>query len=125
MIVGIGCDVLYIERINKLLKYENFLYKYFTGNEIKMFEENSKNEKSYAKKISSNFSVKEAFYKCVSKEIKNFKFKDIEVLREKEGKPYIKLYNELKKFNIGYNVYVTISNEVNIVTSFVILEKIN
>lgn len=125
MVIGIGCDVLNIDRIKKLLKYEKFLYKHFTESEIDMFNDNLKNEKNYVKKISSNFSVKEAFYKCVSKEIEVFKFKDIEILREENGRPYIKLYNELKKFNIGYNVHVTISNEVNIVTSFVILEKTN
>lgn len=125
MVIGIGCDVLKIERIKNLLKYEKFLYKHFTENEIDMFNDNLKNGKNYVKKISSNFSVKEAFYKCVSREIEIFKFKDIEILREKNGRPYIEFYNELKKFNIGYNVHVTISNEADIVTSFVILEKIN
>lgn len=125
LIVGIGCDVLHIDRVDKLLTYKKFLYKYFTENEIKMFNENFGNRKNYIKKIASNLSVKEAFYKAVSKEIYFLKFTDVEVLRNKEGRPYIKLYNELEKFNMGYNVNVTISNEVNIVTSFVILEKIN
>lgn len=125
MVVGIGCDILHISRIEGLLKYRNFLNKYFTENEINMFNEVSKNDKNYIKKISSNFSVKESVYKAISREIDLFKFTSVEVLRELNGKPYVNLYDNLKKFNTDYNLHVTISNEINIVTSFVVLEKMN
>lgn len=125
MVVSIGCDVLHISRIEKLLKYRNFLNKYFTKNEINMFNEVSKNDRNYIKKISSNFSVKESIYKAISREIDLFKFTSVEVLRDFDGRPYVNLYGNLKKINTDYNLHVTISNEINIVTSFVVLEKIN
>lgn len=125
MIIGIGCDVLHIERVYKLLSYKNFLVKYFTKNEINMFRQNIVNEKNYVKKIASNLCVKEALFKSISNEISLFKFSDVEVLRNCNGSPYINLHNDLRKFNEKYNIHVTISNEKNIVTSFVVLEKIN
>ncbi|EIA28914.1 hypothetical protein SFBSU_002G23 [Candidatus Arthromitus sp. SFB-mouse-SU] len=44
MIVGSGCDILSIRRVESLLRYNKFLDKYFTGNEICMFN-NQKNKK--------------------------------------------------------------------------------
>lgn len=82
------------------------------------------NEKIYTKKIASNLCVKEAFFKCISNKIESFNFKDVEVLRDLNGRPYINLNNDLKKFNDLYKVHVTISNEIDIVTSFVVLESI-
>ncbi len=81
------------------------------------------NKKNYIKKIASNLCVKEAFFKAISSEIKLYTFKDIEVLRNENGKPYINLYNDLERFNEICNVHVTISNEKDIVTSFVVLES--
>lgn len=124
MVVGIGCDVLHIDRVERLLKYGKFLNKYFTINERNLFNENIYNEKNYLKKIASNLCVKEAFFKAVSEEIDSFRFIDVEVIRDSNGKPYVNLYNNLKKFN-NYKVHVTISNERNIVTSFIIVEKVN
>lgn len=83
-----------------------------------------KSEKNFIKKIASNFSVKEAFFKAISGEIKSlFRFKDVEVLRNSDGSPYINLYNSLHKFRDDFDIHVTISNESNIVTSFVVLSK--
>ncbi len=124
MIVGIGCDVLHIDRVEKLLKYRNFLNKYFTLSERELFNKEMYNQKNYLKKIASNLCVKEAFFKAISIEINNFRFIDVEVMRDSNGKPYINLYNNLEKFN-NYKVHVTISNEINIVTSFIVVEKVN
>lgn len=123
MILGIGCDVLHIDRISKLIKYKLFLEKYFTEKEVDMFNKYKKNKKNYEKKIASNFCVKEAFFKALSSKIDSFKFSSVEVLRDDFGKPYINLYDNLYKFSETCNLHVTISNEENIVTSFVLIEN--
>lgn len=84
---------------------------------------NYDNKKNYIKKIASNLCVKEAFFKSISSQIELYKFRDVEILRDSNGKPYINLYNELEKFNKIFNIHVTISNEKDIVTSFVVLES--
>lgn len=122
MIVGTGCDVLYIERVNSLIGYNNFLDKYFTYSEINMFKA-QQNNKNYVKKIASNLCVKEAFFKSISHITRNFRFKDVEILRDNSGRPYINLFNDLKLDLEGIKVHVTISNEKDIVISFVALEK--
>ncbi len=81
-------------------------------------------EKIYIKKIASNLCVKEAFFKSISNKIKSFRFKDVEVLRDLQGKPYINLYNNLEELKDFNKFHVTISNEIDIVTSFVVVESI-
>ncbi|GAA0093072.1 holo-ACP synthase [Paraclostridium bifermentans] len=112
-ILGIGIDIVEIERIENILKNKKrFLNKVFTDEEIKYFE--SKNFRSET--IAGNFSAKEAISKAFGTGIKNFNFDDIEVLRDKNGKPIVKTYNNLRQMCIDYNVLeiqVSISHSEN------------
>lgn len=112
-ILGIGIDIVEIERIENILKNKKrFLNKIFTDEEIKYFE--SKNFRSET--IAGNFSAKEAISKAFGTGIKNFNFDDIEVLRDKSGKPIVKTYNNLRQMCIDYNVLeiqVSISHSEN------------
>lgn len=112
-ILGIGIDIVEIERIENILKNKKrFLNKIFTDKEIKYFE--SKNFRSET--IAGNFSAKEAISKAFGTGIKNFNFDDIEVLRDKNGKPIVKTYNNLRQMCIDYNVLeiqVSISHSEN------------
>ncbi|WGX76409.1 holo-ACP synthase [Paraclostridium bifermentans] len=112
-ILGIGIDIVEIERIENILKNKKrFLNKIFTNEEIKYFE-----SKSFrAETIAGNFSAKEAISKAFGTGIKNFNFDDIEVLRDKNGKPIVKTYNNLRQMCIDYNVLeiqVSISHSEN------------
>ena len=112
-ILGIGIDIVEIERIENILKNKKrFLNKIFTDEEIKYFE--SKNFRSET--IAGNFSAKEAISTAFGTGIKNFNFDDIEVLRDKNGKPIVKTYNNLRQMCIDYNVLeiqVSISHSEN------------
>ena len=112
-ILGIGIDIVEIERIKKILNNKNrFLNKVFTEEEIQYFE--SKSFK--AETIAGNFSAKEAISKAFGTGIKNFNFEDIEVLRNENGKPIVKTYNNLRQICIDYNVLeiqVSISHSEN------------
>jgi holo-[acyl-carrier protein] synthase len=112
-ILDIGIDIVEIERIEEALnKNKRFLEKIFTQEEINYFE--SKNFK--AETIAGNFSAKEAISKALGTGIRSFNFKDIEVLRDINGKPIVKTYNNLSKICIDYNVLeikVSISHSKN------------
>lgn len=112
-ILGIGIDIVEIERIENILKNKKkFLNKIFTDEEIKYFE----SKKFRSETIAGNFSAKEAISKAFGTGIKNFNFDDIEVLRDKNGKPIVKTYNNLRQMCIDYNVLeiqVSISHSEN------------
>ena len=46
--------------------------------------------------VAGNFAAKEAFSKALGTGISGFALKDVEVLRDEHGKPYIELENRLK-----------------------------
>ena len=100
-ILGIGVDIVEIDRIKDAIdKNDKFLDRLFTDKEIEYFK--SKNLK--IETIAGNFSAKEAISKSIGTGVRNFKFRDIEVVRDSLGKPIVKTYNNLRKICIDYNV---------------------
>lgn len=106
MIAGLGCDVVEIKRIEKSILKESFLKHVYTAKEQEM----SGGKASF---YADNFAVKEAVSKCFGTGFRGMELKDIEVLRDRLGKPFVKLYGgaELIAENIGIEkIFVTISN---------------
>ena len=100
-ILDIGIDIVEIGRIkNALDSNGNFLKKLFTDKEIELFR-----SKGYAPQtIAGNFVAKEAISKSLGLGIRGYDFKDIEILRDKLGKPIVKTHNNLEKICKNYNV---------------------
>lgn len=123
MIVGIGNDIIEISRIQKAAERASFMDKYFTLAEKQLFKERHFN----AGTIGGNFSVKEAVSKALGTGVRDFGLKDIEVLRNDLGKPYVVLYNEALKTADALEInrwHVTISHCKTTITAMVIGEKI-
>ena len=81
--IKIGIDIVVISRIEKLIK------KY--GLNLKFLNEDEKYTNK-AESIAGIFAAKEAFSKAIGSGIgKEFSFKDISILKDKKGKPFIKL----------------------------------
>lgn len=123
MIVGIGTDLIEIERIKKAVdKSEHFLTRYFTDKEIAYFNSKKNNYES----IAANFAVKEAVSKAIGTGFRNFSLKDIEVLRDDLGKPYVNLYNRaneiISKLNMT-TLHVSISHSRTNAIAFVVIER--
>ena len=108
-ILGTGIDIVENYRLKEILlkKKSNFKKKIFTINEVVYCEKKSNSISCYSKR----FAAKEAFVKALGIGFKkNINFKDIEVLNNTYGKPYIsinkKITNKIKtlfkvkKFNI-------------------------
>lgn len=89
MILGVGTDMIEIERIKKACEKEAFFVRTFT-----------KNERSQARgnitRLAGDFAVKEAVAKVLGTGFRSFMPKDVEVLRDPLGKPYVCLYEGAK-----------------------------
>ena len=128
MIYGVGTDLTNSERIEKLLdKFGNkFLCKIFSNQEIK----NSETSYNKALFFSKKFAGKEAFWKAISPNRNNtLYFNEIEILSNKNGKPYVnligmtknKVANLEKSFNCKFNFHISISDEKPNALAFVII----
>lgn len=90
MIIGIGVDIIEIERVRQAIQNnKNFLSKLFTEREIDYFISRNMNSEV----IAGNFAAKEAVSKALGTGIRGFSFKDIEILRNELGKPEVILHN--------------------------------
>lgn len=83
----IGIDIVEIDRIKRAVERRNdkFLNSVFTEREIEYF----KKKKFRAESIAGGFAAKEAFSKYLGTGIRGFELKDIEVLHNFDGKPYL------------------------------------
>ena len=123
MIIGIGTDIIEIKRIDKVINRTNsFIEKSFTNNEIEYFK--SKGLKGNV--IAGNFAAKEAISKAMGTGFRGFGLKDIEVLRDKLGKPIVKLSDkiyellDIKEFNI----HISISHSKENAIAYAVMEVI-
>ncbi len=121
MIFGIGCDLCEIKRFENL--GENFFRRNFTEDERILLMSKHKNMPQSA---AANFAVKEAFSKALGTGVRGFGLKDVEVLRDQLGRPYIKLYGDAAdicaKLEIS-DIFVSISHDGGMAMGYVILWK--
>ena len=91
---GIGTDIVRISRISKSIKKKSFVNRLFNKDEILKCNKTKNSVNCFAKR----FAAKEAFSKALGTGVaKGINFKEIIILNEKNGKPYIKLIDETKK----------------------------
>ncbi|MGH2574384.1 MAG: holo-ACP synthase [Ignavibacteria bacterium] len=102
---GIGIDIVEVSRINNLIeKYgDKFFQRILTPNEINYCKSFSRPDIHFA----GRFASKEAYSKAIGTGIsKNFRWKDIEILNDEKGKPYINhlTENEYSKFRFEISI---------------------
>lgn len=87
-IVGIGTDLIEIERIDRALKKGNgFAERIFGPDELLWLKEKQYRPESAA----ANFAGKEAVLKVFGTGLRNCKLNEIEILRDPMGKPIVVL----------------------------------
>ena len=127
-ILGTGIDIVENYRLKEILlkKKSNFKKKIFTLNEVSYCEKKSNSISCYAKR----FAAKEAFVKALGIGFrKNINFKDIEVVNNTYGKPYIsinkKIANKIRiLFKVKkFNILLSISDEKKYSIASVIITK--
>lgn len=110
MIKGIGIDIIEIDRIRRAIeKNDKFIDRVFTVNEKKAFEEKNHSPQT----IAGYFAAKEAVSKALGTGISNMQWKDIEILKDPSGKPYVRLYNNAENlaYSIGIDkIFISISH---------------
>lgn len=122
MVVGVGTDIIEIDRIAELVDKENFRRKYFSARENEYFD----SRKNMYEKVAGNYAAKEAFSKALGTGIRNFALREVEILRDELGKPYIELSGDAKKAAQSKWIkrfHVSISHCKTFATATVIAEK--
>ena len=106
MVIGVGTDLVEIHRIKRACERDSFVAYTFT-------EEERRQAGECVSRLAGDFAVKEAVSKSLGTGFRGFGPKDIEVLRDDLGKPYVKLYGEAGRLAARQGIegiFVSISN---------------
>lgn len=120
MIIGIGIDLIEIERIKKACAKEAFLLRSFTSAEIECIG-------GRAERAAGNFAVKEAVSKAMGTGFRGMSLNEIEVLRDDLGKPFVRLYGQAGAKAAALGIarwHVSISNTKTLAEAYVIGEGV-
>ncbi len=121
MILGIGVDMVEIERLNELVAMEHFCKRVYTEREREMAKQRGKQYTSF---LAGNFASKEAVSKAFGTGIRGFELNEVEVLRDEKGKPYVNLYKNAKRIleeMHGKRIHISISNTDEHAVSYVVI----
>ena len=121
MIVGIGNDIIEIERIEKAISKESFKNKVYTQRELENIEKRGDRVETYA----GIFSAKEAISKAIGTGVREFSLTDLEILNDDLGKPYVVVSEKLDKIlrnkKEDYQIEISISHSKKYATAMAVI----
>ena len=122
MIYGIGTDIVLISRIKNT---EAFAKKILSNKEFILWKDYLPGKQKTF--LAKQFAGKEAIAKALGTGFQDGIFpKDIEILRNDQGKPYISAQGSLKNVFTDLEItrsHVSIADETDYVVAFAIIEK--
>ncbi len=123
-ILGIGIDIIQVSRIKRAIeRNSNFLTKIYSEKEIKFSERGV----FRYEELAGRFAVKEAVLKALGTGWRQgIKFRDVVVLNEKSGAPYVVLENRAKEIadELGVKkIFVSISHTKELAIGLAIATK--
>ena len=121
MIIGIGNDIIEIERIEKAISKEGFKNKIYSQRELENIEKRGNRTETYA----GIFSAKEAISKAIGTGVREFSLTDLEILNDDLGKPYVVVSEKLDKIlrnkKEDYQIEISISHSKKYATAVAIV----
>lgn len=129
MILGIGSDIVAIDRFDSWIRNRALIERFFSKNEIDWCL-SQKNQASAS--LAARFAAKEAFGKALGSGLRGLSLRDIVVARETGGKPILQLggsaMSMLKQRLLGsddeWQIHLSLSHDGGSALAFVVIEII-
>lgn len=126
MIIGIGADIIRVERIARLLnQYPGFCHRVFTAAEIGYCNGKGNRDQSFAVR----FAAKEAVMKALGTGWDGrINWTDIEIGKDVNGRPSVVVYNATREMidSLGVDrIHISLSHEKEYALAYVVLEREN
>lgn len=121
MIIGVGTDIVEIHRMERICSGSKVPERIFHAGEKLLVAGN-------LSKAAGNFAVKESVAKVFGTGFRGFEANEIEVGRDENGKPFVRLHGDAKKMEQKMKIdtwHVSISNTDSLAIAFVIGESRN
>ncbi|AIW90563.1 4'-phosphopantetheinyl transferase [Treponema sp. OMZ 838] len=123
MIIGFGIDAVDISRIQRWIKHEGLLARFFHPQEL---AETKSRGLTAAYSLAARFAAKEAYGKALGTGLKGITLKNILVTNNPNGKPELTLFGDaaipFKRIR-GTHIHLSLTHESNMAIAGVILES--
>lgn len=130
MILGLGCDIVNIERIAKSPDFLERFKQKITGNDEQneLAAQGESTYKELACRLAKLYAAKEAFVKALGTGFRDgIYLKDIQVLHTEFGKPELKISGNalayMQKLSSSAQTFITLSDDFPFAQAVVIIEK--
>jgi holo-[acyl-carrier protein] synthase len=111
MILGVGVDVIETVRIENAMRRPKFLTRIFTDDEQELVQ--SPHE------AAGRWAAKEAIIKCIGYKIS---WRDMEVLRDRYGKPVARILSDIGRGPV--QIHVSITHDAGLAIAFAVMERL-
>lgn len=122
MIVGVGCDIIEIERIARAIKSESFIRRVFTAEETAYCQRRGRQA---AASFAARFAAKEAVLKALGTGLREGSLQEIAVDNDGLGKPLVQLSGHFamlaKQLGVK-NIQISLSHSREFAVAYVIME---
>ncbi|HTZ51635.1 MAG TPA: holo-ACP synthase [Spirochaetia bacterium] len=122
MIIGVGIDVVHVERIRRWSHIEGLYDRFFHAEELALTLPRGE---AGILSLAARFAAKEAFGKAIGSGLRHFALKEIAVLNDSNGKPFMMLTGAAEaafKDCGGHRLVCSLSHERDNALAMVIIE---
>ena len=122
MILGIGVDLLQVQRMDRWVDQPGLLARFFHPGEL---EDARRRGKSMALSLAVRYAAKEALGKAMGTGLNAFMLKEVQVVNDRLGNPDILLHGKamesFRKFG-GSKIHLSLSHELDNAVAMVVIE---
>ncbi len=122
MVIGIGVDIVHIDRMKRWAATPGLFERFFHPDEIK---DSDLKKASKNLSLAARFAAKEALGKAFGTGLKGIKLKDIRVVSNHNGKPDIRVYGTAErafKESGASKIFISMTHERDNAVAMVVLE---
>lgn len=113
---NIGVDIVENDRFKEMIYDEKKVNRILSEDEVKIYNKIT-SEKRKIEYLASRFCGKEAVIKAINKKRLSYGYKDISILNDEVGAPYVKF-----NFEVNFEVLISISHSNNNSIAFAVLK---
>ena len=122
MLIGIGCDVIEIARVQRAVERQSFVERVFAPEEIAYCESRGKQA---AASYAARFAAKEAVLKALGTGLRGVELKEIIITNNELGRPCVQLlgyHAELAEKLGVQNIAISLSHSREMALAYVVME---
>jgi len=122
MILGIGIDLIQVDRMNHWVGQRGLIERYFHPKEV---EDARSRGASMAPSLAVRYAAKEALGKALGIGLKHFSLREVQVVNDPKGKPEILLHGDARRtFEElgGERIHLSLTHELDNAIAMVVIE---